>query len=83
MAEVAQQIGDSRVRAIALKPTDGLTRGAKVRNLGHGLQVPVGDAVLGHVFNAIGQPLDVASIDATTYWDIHRPAPAFADLAPT
>jgi F-type H+-transporting ATPase subunit beta len=83
MAEVAQQIGNSRVRAISLKPTDGLTRGAKVRNLGHGLQVPVGDAVLGHVFNAIGQPLDVASIDADTYWDIHRPAPAFADLAPT
>ena len=82
MAEVAQQIGDGRVRAIALKPTDGLTRGAKVRNLGHGIQVPVGDAVLGHVFNAIGQPLDVAEIHADTYWDIHRPAPAFADLAP-
>ena len=82
MAEVAQQIGEGRVRAIALKPTDGLTRGAKVRTLGHGIQVPVGDAVLGHAFNAIGQPLDVASIDADTYWDIHRPPPAFADLAP-
>ena len=82
MAEVAQQIGDSRVRAIALKPTDGLTRGVKVRSLGHGIQVPVGDAVLGHVFNAIGQSLDVPSVDAEIYWDIHRPAPAFADLAP-
>ena len=49
-AEVAQQIGDGRVRCICLKATDGLTRGAEVRNLGHGLQVPVGDAVLGHVF---------------------------------
>src|SRR3954451_7549016 len=44
MAEVAQQIGDNRVRAICLKPTDGLTRGTVVRNLGHGIQVPVGDA---------------------------------------
>ena len=82
MAEVAQQIGDNRVRAIALKPTDGLTRGAQVRNLGHGIQVPVGDAVLGHVFNVIGQPLDVASVTADDYWDIHRSAPDFADLAP-
>ncbi|HUP72528.1 MAG TPA: F0F1 ATP synthase subunit beta [Acidimicrobiales bacterium] len=81
-AEVAQQIGDSRVRAIAMKPTDGLTRGAHVRNLGRGIQVPVGDATLGHVFNVIGEPLDVPSVDADTYWEIHRPAPLFADLAP-
>jgi F-type H+-transporting ATPase subunit beta len=82
MAEVAQQTGESKVRAISLKPTDGLTRGTPVRNLGHGIQVPVGDAVLGHVFNVIGQPLDVASVTADTHWDIHRPAPDFADLAP-
>jgi F-type H+-transporting ATPase subunit beta len=82
MAEVAQQTGENKVRAIALKPTDGLTRGTPVRNLGHGIQVPVGDAVLGHVFNVIGQPLDVASVTADTNWDIHRPAPDFADLAP-
>jgi F-type H+/Na+-transporting ATPase subunit beta len=81
-AEVAQQIGDSRIRAIAMKPTDGLTRGAHVRNLGRGIHVPVGDATLGHVFNVIGEPLDVASVDADTYWEIHRPAPLFADLAP-
>jgi F-type H+/Na+-transporting ATPase subunit beta len=81
-AEVAQQIGDSRIRAIAMKPTDGLTRGALVRNLGRGIHVPVGDATLGHVFNVIGEPLDVASVDADTYWEIHRPAPLFADLAP-
>ncbi|MEO5842301.1 MAG: F0F1 ATP synthase subunit beta [Acidimicrobiales bacterium] len=81
-AEVAQQIGDSRIRAIAMKPTDGLTRGATVRNLGRGIQVPVGDATLGHVFNVIGEPLDVPSVDASTYWEIHRPAPLFADLAP-
>src|SRR5436190_2004511 len=62
-AEVAQQIGESRVRAIALKPTDGLRRGTAVRNLGTGLTMPVGDGVLGHVFNVIGEPLD-ASLDS-------------------
>jgi F-type H+-transporting ATPase subunit beta len=56
-AEVAQQIGDSRVRAICLKPTDGLRRGTVVRNTGHGIMMPVGDGVLGHVFNVIGEPL--------------------------
>src|SRR5581483_11824689 len=58
--EVAQQIGDSRVRVICLKPTDGLTRGTVVRNLGRGLQMPVGDVTLGHVFNVIGESLDTA-----------------------
>src|SRR5277367_3712475 len=83
VAEVAQQIGDGRVRCICLKATDGLTRGAEVRNLGRGLQVPVGDAVLGHVFNVLGQPLDTDSIgEAEAYWEIHRPAPAFDTLEP-
>jgi F-type H+-transporting ATPase subunit beta len=85
-AEVAQQIGDSRVRAIALKPTDGLRRGAQVRNLGVGMAMPVGDGVLGHVFNVIGEPLDV-SLDSIKdkiddYWEIHRPAPNFDTLEP-
>jgi F-type H+-transporting ATPase subunit beta len=47
LAEVAQQLGEGRVRAVCLKPTDGLVRGAPVRNLGHGITVPVGDKVLG------------------------------------
>ncbi|HET6950790.1 MAG TPA: F0F1 ATP synthase subunit beta [Acidimicrobiales bacterium] len=84
-AEVAQQIGESRVRAICLKPTDGLTRGTEVRNLGTGLTMPVGDGVLGHVTNVIGQPLDVPELDASkidAYWDIHRQAPAFDTLEP-
>ena len=81
-AEVAQQIGDGRVRAIALKPTDGLVRGAPVRNTGQGITMPVGDATLGHVFNVIGEPLDVPSVDADTDWEIHRPAPAFDTLEP-
>ena len=80
MAEVAQQIGDGRVRAISLKPTDGLVRGTPVVNTGHGIRVPVGDATLGHVFNVIGQPLDVDEVSADTYWDIHRAAPAFDTL---
>jgi F-type H+-transporting ATPase subunit beta len=85
MAEVAQQIGDGRVRAICMRPTDGLTRGAAVRNLGHGIQMPVGEAVLGHVWNVFGQPLDtkgeaVEGIDE--WWDIHRPSPAFDQLEP-
>src|ERR687897_1560908 len=71
-AEVAQQIGESRVRAICLKPTDGLTRGAEVRNLGVGLTMPMGEAVLGHVLNVLGEPLDVDSLEGVeTWWDIH------------
>ncbi|HEY8547028.1 MAG TPA: F0F1 ATP synthase subunit beta [Acidimicrobiales bacterium] len=84
-AEVAQQIGDSRVRAICLRPTDGLTRGTEVRNLGTGLTMPVGDGVLGHVLNVMGQPLDVPELDESKVdgqWPIHRDAPAFDALEP-
>ncbi|MEL7156700.1 MAG: F0F1 ATP synthase subunit beta [Actinomycetota bacterium] len=85
MAEVAQQLGDSRVRAVALRPTDGLQRGQQVRNLGHGIQVPVGDVTLGHIWNVIGEPLDVPidELDIETRWEIHRAAPTFDSLAPT
>jgi F-type H+/Na+-transporting ATPase subunit beta len=84
-AEVAQQIGESRVRAICLRPTDGLTRGTEVRNLGAGLTMPVGDGVLGHVTNVIGEPLDVPELDSSKiddHWDIHREAPDFDTLEP-
>ena len=83
VAEVAQQIGDHRIRAIAMKPTDGLTRGTEVRNLGGPITVPVGDETLGHVFNVIGQPLDVADVDVKTRWPIHRSAPNFDSLEPS
>ena len=83
VAEVAQQIGEGRVRCICLKPTDGLKRGSPVVNTGHGITVPVGDAVLGHVFNVIGQPLDTDHIDPPdALWEIHRPAPLFDTLEP-
>jgi F-type H+-transporting ATPase subunit beta len=83
MGEVAQQIGDSRVRVVALKPTDGLRRGQTVRNLGHGLIMPVGDAVLGHVLNVTGEVLDTDALEnVEDYWEIHREAPDFDTLEP-
>jgi F-type H+-transporting ATPase subunit beta len=84
-AEVAQHIGENRVRAICMKPTDGLRRGAPVTNTGRGITVPVGNGVLGHVWNVIGEPLDVGKDevgDLPERWDIHRRAPLFADLEP-
>ena len=84
LAEVAQQLGEGRVRAVCLKPTDGLRRGTAVRNTGRGLSVPVGDRVLGHVWNAWGDVLDGDPADFADMerWDIHRPAPDFAALEP-
>jgi len=84
-AEVAQHIGASRVRAVAFKPTDGLRRGTKVKNTGRGITVPVGDGVLGHVFNVVGQSLDVPQDQITNiadHWEIHRDPPKFQDLEP-
>ncbi len=82
-AEVAQQIGEGRVRCICMQPTDGLVRGAPVRNTGRGISVPVGDAVLGHVFNVLGRPLDTDDIGPVAdRWEIHRPAPDFDQLEP-
>ncbi len=84
-AEVAQQLGHSRVRVICMKPTDGLTRGTPVRNLGRGITVPVGDGTLGHVWNVIGEPLDTDGVipeGIEDHWPIHRVAPAFDTLEP-
>src|SRR5881227_2491593 len=66
--EVAQHIGDNMVRAIAMQPTDGLVRGADVKDTGAPISVPVGDATLGHVWNTLGVPLDTTEdkIDITT-----------------
>src|SRR6201986_1568951 len=84
-AEVAQQIGEGRVRIVCLKPTDGLQRGTLVRNTGHGIQMPVGDGTLGHVWNVIGEPLDIAESEVTgieDHWEIHRDAPPSDELEP-
>jgi F-type H+/Na+-transporting ATPase subunit beta len=82
--EVEQHLGDDTVRAIAMKPTDGLTRGAVVTDTGGPISVPVGDVTKGHVFNVLGQPLDVpaASLEVTERWGIHRDPPAFDQLEP-
>jgi F-type H+-transporting ATPase subunit beta len=82
--EVAQHIGSGVVRAIALKPTDGVQRGQEVENTGAPIKVPVGAGVLGHVYNVLGEPLDCdpSEINASDYWPIHRAAPKFEDLEP-
>jgi F-type H+-transporting ATPase subunit beta len=82
--EVAQHIGDNTVRAISMQPTDGLVRGATVTDTGGPITVPVGDVTKGHVFNALGQTLDVptASLDVTERWPIHRQAPPLDQLEP-
>src|SRR5262252_5204792 len=80
--EVEQHIGDNMVRAISLQPTDGLVRGAEVTDTGAPIEVPVGDVTKGHVFNALGEPLDVpaASLTVTERWPIHRTAPPLDQL---
>ncbi|WP_084038202.1 F0F1 ATP synthase subunit beta [Demequina sp. NBRC 110053] len=81
--EVAQHLGDNMVRAIALKPTDGLVRGAIVEDTGAPISVPVGDVTTGHVFNVTGEVLnaeDGETIEITERWPIHRKPPAFDQL---
>src|SRR5665647_277154 len=81
--EVAQHIGDNMVRAISLQPTDGVVRGAAVKDSGGPITVPVGDVTLGHVFNTTGECLNLKGdekLEVTERWGIHRPAPAFDQL---
>jgi F-type H+/Na+-transporting ATPase subunit beta len=78
--EVAQHIGDNMVRAISMQPTDGLVRGAPVQDTGHPIEVPVGDQVKGHVFNALGACLDEPRLEIGERWPIHRQAPPFDQL---
>jgi F-type H+/Na+-transporting ATPase subunit beta len=81
-AEVAQHIGDHRVRAVCMAPTDGVMRGTGVVNTGSPISVPVGPGTLGHIYNVLGEPLDVSEdqITADTRWSIHREPPAFDQL---
>ncbi len=81
--EVAQHIGNNVIRAIAMKPTDGLVRGAPVRDTGAGISVPVGDVTKGHVFNVTGDCMNLKEgekLEITERWPIHRKAPAFDQL---
>ncbi len=80
--EVAQHIGDNIVRCIAMASTDGLTRGTPVTDTGKAISVPVGRRTLGRIFNVLGDPVDNnPAPEDTQKWDIHRPAPEYADLS--
>jgi F-type H+/Na+-transporting ATPase subunit beta len=83
--EVEQHLGDNMLKAIALQPTDGLVRGAEVRDTGEAITVPVGDVTKGRVWNVIGECLNAEEdekIEITERWPIHRQAPAFDQLEP-
>ena len=81
--EVEQHLGDSTVRTVALKPTDGLVRGATVYDTGGPISVPVGDVTKGHVFDVSGNILNKKAdetVKVTERWPIHRNPPAFDQL---
>jgi F-type H+-transporting ATPase subunit beta len=83
--EVALQLGDNQIRAISMQPTDGLVRGAEVRDTGRPISVPVGDVTKGHVFNVLGECLNLRPgevLDVAQRWPIHRQPPEFAALEP-
>ena len=82
--EVEQHLGDNTARTISMQPTDGLVRGAEVFDTGGPIKVPVGDVTKGHVFNVLGETLDVdtASLEINERWSIHRDPPHFDQLEP-
>jgi len=78
--EVAQHLGSSKVRAVAMGSTDGLMRGAEVTATGKSIQMPVGEEALGRMFNVVGEPIDGAGeVEAKTYAPIHREPPPFSE----
>lgn len=78
--EVAAHLGDNRVRTIAMDASDGLTRGLEVTALGTPISVPVGEKVLGRIFNVVGDLIDEGEeTEFETKWSIHRRPPAFED----
>ena len=80
--ETSQHLGEGLVRAVSLQGTDGLVRGAQVIDTGAAISVPVGDGVEGHIFNVLGDALDVdnSEIQVSERWPIHREAPKFSEL---
>ncbi|MEX1143125.1 MAG: F0F1 ATP synthase subunit beta [Thermoleophilaceae bacterium] len=84
VCEVQQHLGDDRVRAVAMDATDGLSRGAEIRDTGGPITVPVGKGTLGRIFNLLGEPIDGAGdVEADERWPIHRAAPTVENLTPT
>ena len=82
VVEVAQHIGDSTARCIAMSSTDGLKRDSEAIDTGKPISVPVGRETLGRIFNVLGEPMDLKPAPANApRWDIHRPAPEYADLS--
>jgi F-type H+/Na+-transporting ATPase subunit beta len=82
--EVQQQLGDGVVRTICLGAADGLRRGLTVKNLGHGIQVPVGTPTLGRIMDVLGRPIDEAGeISQEHVRAIHQKAPKFDELSPS
>ena len=83
VGEVSKHLGGGRVRCVALGSTDGLRRGQPCEDTGSPVKVPVGECVLGRVFNLFGEPIDGRGpVEATEYKPIHAPPPAIADLNP-
>jgi F-type H+-transporting ATPase subunit beta len=80
-AEVEQHLGENRVRAVAMTPTDGMQRGMPVTDTGAPISVPVGPKTLGRVLNVLGEPVDFPDrpVESDERWPIHRPAPALVD----
>ena len=79
-AEVQQHLGEGRVRAVAMEPTEGLVRGMKAFDSGSGITVPVGRPTLGRVMNVLGKPVDqLGPLTSKTNYPIHRPAPLLTD----
>jgi F-type H+/Na+-transporting ATPase subunit beta len=80
IAEVQQHLGEGRVRAVSMLPTEGMVRGMQAVDTGGPITVPVGNATLGRILNVIGEPVDERGpVAATTRYPIHRHAPAFAE----
>lgn len=79
--EVQQLLGDNQVRAVSMSSTDGLVRGMEVTDSGAPIQVPVGKATLGRIFNVLGEPVDnQGDVGTDETFPIHRPAPKLTDL---
>ena len=80
VVEVAQHLGESTVRTIAMDSTEGLVRGQEVLNTGKMISMPVGPVTLGRILNVVGQPVDeMGPVETDKYWPIHRPAPEFVE----